>query len=192
MRNYKIFLEFNESLCPKFIDSALTEIIICWLPQDLENMSWASKMYSISKIGDRCLMVWLSGEEAQTIEKMDFSKLKSDLINAVKKILKAPDLPDPVNIIPTRWHQDPFSRGSYSFISAQSCVGDIEKLAQPIYSNPAQEKPNLLFAGEACHTSYFSTTHGAFLTGRKAALYLVDSDENSIKEVDPSKKLCNL
>lgn len=28
-----------------------------------------------------------------------------------------------------------------------------------------QEKPIILFAGEACHEKYFSTAHGAFLSG---------------------------
>ena len=45
----------------------------------------------------------------------------------------------------------------------------------------------MVFAGEATHPSFYSTVHGAFLSGRKAAYYLMDvdtngsNDENNIK-----------
>ncbi len=35
-----------------------------------------------------------------------------------------------------------------------------------------------MFAGEATHSSFYSTVHGAFLSGRKAAYYLLDVDPN--------------
>ncbi|XP_053202764.1 peroxisomal N(1)-acetyl-spermine/spermidine oxidase-like [Panonychus citri] len=187
----KVFIEFNESLSPKFIDPTLTEILTFWLPQDLQSVGWASKIYSIAKVSDRCLLVWLSGEEAIAVETEQVTKVKTHLVQLIRKILKAPDLPDPINLIVTQWKRDPFSQGSYSYIASESSVHDIENFAQPIYSNPGQEKPDLLFAGEACHPSFFSTVHGAFLTGRKAALYLIDSEVNNSTS-ESSKKLSNL
>ncbi|XP_053202608.1 peroxisomal N(1)-acetyl-spermine/spermidine oxidase-like [Panonychus citri] len=174
----KVFIEFNEPLSPKFIDPSLTDCLTFWLPQDLQSVGWASKIYFIVKVSERCLSVWLTGEEAIAVETEQMTKVKAHLVQLIRKILKAPDLPDPINLTVTQWHQDPFSRGSYSYIATGSSVSDIENLAQPIYSNPGQEKPDLLFAGEACHPSFFSTVHGAFLTGRKAALYLIDSEVN--------------
>lgn len=36
-----------------------------------------------------------------------------------------------------------------------------------------KEKPLLLFAGEACHNQYFSTVHGAYLSGVEQAKKIV-------------------
>lgn len=39
-----------------------------------------------------------------------------------------------------------------------------------VHSDSAKEKrPLLLFAGEACHDKYYSTAHGAFLSGCEQA-----------------------
>jgi Flavin containing amine oxidoreductase len=52
-------------------------------------------------------------------------------------------------------------------------------LAQPIghsdatFPNDRTAKPVLCFAGEACHEQYFSTTHGAFLSGMEQAAKIV-------------------
>lgn len=39
------------------------------------------------------------------------------------------------------------------------------------------EPPALLFAGEACHDKYFSTAHGAFLSGVEQATKVINFDE---------------
>jgi spermine oxidase len=74
----------------------------------------------------------------------------------------------------TKWHSNKFIRGSYSFSSIKgdetNFTGKI--LSQPICAKGAEltMKPILYFAGEACHEKYFSTTHGAFLSGTEQAV----------------------
>jgi monoamine oxidase len=60
-----------------------------------------------------------------------------------------------------RWGSDPFARGSYSHAlpGRADCRG---MLAAPVNNR-------LFFAGEACSQQYYSTAHGAFLTGVAAA-----------------------
>jgi monoamine oxidase len=60
-----------------------------------------------------------------------------------------------------RWGRDPFARGSYSHAlpGRADCRG---MLAAPV-------NDRLFFAGEACSQQYYSTAHGAFLTGEVAA-----------------------
>jgi monoamine oxidase len=60
-----------------------------------------------------------------------------------------------------RWHSDPFARGSYSY-ALPGHADDRAKLAEPV-------DDRLFFAGEACSAGDFSTAHGAFATGNKAA-----------------------
>jgi len=46
----------------------------------------------------------------------------------------------------------------------------------------------VLFAGEHCHTNFYSTVHGAFLSGRSAAqiIYTPDSPTEIVMENDDS------
>lgn len=61
----------------------------------------------------------------------------------------------------TAWRSDPFARGGYSS-ALPGHVGDRQILAAPVDGR-------LFFAGEACSETFFSTTHGAWETGVKAA-----------------------
>jgi monoamine oxidase len=62
----------------------------------------------------------------------------------------------------TRWAQDPFAFGSYSYLAVGSSNRDRELLATPVADR-------LFFAGEATRTDYPSTVHGAYLSGQRAA-----------------------
>jgi len=61
----------------------------------------------------------------------------------------------------TAWQQDPWSRGSYSF-ALPGHADDRAVLAAPV-------DDRLFFAGEACSPNFFSTAHGAWLSGIAAA-----------------------
>ena len=61
----------------------------------------------------------------------------------------------------TAWRSDPFARGGYSS-ALPGHAGDRAVLAAPVNGR-------LFFAGEACSKIHFSTTHGAWETGLKAA-----------------------
>jgi monoamine oxidase len=61
----------------------------------------------------------------------------------------------------TAWLQDPWSRGSYSF-AVPGHADDRAVLAAPV-------DDRLFFAGEACSPNFFSTAHGAWLSGIAAA-----------------------
>lgn len=85
----------------------------------------------------------------------------------------------------SRWGSDPLFRGSYSYLGPDCTPADVEALAAPLYAPaPAGDgngaaadggagAPVLLFAGEAAHTKYIGTMHGAYLTGERAAERLV-------------------
>jgi monoamine oxidase len=61
----------------------------------------------------------------------------------------------------TAWGADPFARGSYSY----AVPGRAD--ARATLAAPVEER--LFFAGEACSRDAFSTAHGAYRTGRRAA-----------------------
>jgi monoamine oxidase len=61
----------------------------------------------------------------------------------------------------TAWLQDPWARGSYSF-ALPGHADDRAVLAAPV-------DDRLFFAGEACSANFFSTAHGAWMSGITAA-----------------------
>jgi monoamine oxidase len=61
----------------------------------------------------------------------------------------------------TAWAADPWALGAYSH-ALPGHAGDRAKLAQPV-------DQRLFFAGEATHASFFSTAHGGWESGERAA-----------------------
>jgi len=61
----------------------------------------------------------------------------------------------------TAWKSDPWSRGSYSY-ALPGHADDRAVLAAPV-------DDRLFFAGEACSSNFFSTAHGAWMSGIVAA-----------------------
>ena len=61
----------------------------------------------------------------------------------------------------TAWGADPHALGSYSH-ALPGHAGDRAILAAPV-------DDRIFFAGEACSARFFSTVHGAWMTGEEAA-----------------------
>lgn len=86
-------------------------------------------------------------------------------------------------LVRSTWNSNPLFRGSYSYIATGSSPADIEELAVPLtWHSPSpgtagvaggdrhgEEQPRVFFAGEATHPVFFSTAHGGFESGRRAA-----------------------
>ena len=66
-----------------------------------------------------------------------------------------------IPIAVSEWASDPWAKGSFSH-ALPGHSEDRSRLASPI-------EDRIFFAGEACDSQYFSSTHGALLTGRRAA-----------------------
>jgi len=66
------------------------------------------------------------------------------------------------------WHDDPFSRGAYSYVP----VDGLE--AQQVLSQPLGHK--LFFAGEATCTGHVGTVHGAIQSGQRAAQEVLNTE----------------
>ncbi|ODV83743.1 hypothetical protein CANARDRAFT_9307 [[Candida] arabinofermentans NRRL YB-2248] len=87
-------------------------------------------------------------------------------------------VPDPVNVISTKWSQDPFSRGSYAACKPGDDPTDLVIALERGLSN-------VRFAGEHTILDGAGAVHGAWLSGaREADVILV---ELGIKEGDSSE-----
>ncbi|OTF70992.1 peroxisomal N(1)-acetyl-spermine/spermidine oxidase-like protein, partial [Euroglyphus maynei] len=180
----KIFMEYSSksTIFEAFTKDGDTidEIMLLWNENDDQTnvetdttiaikSQWYKKIYSIYRISDHCIQLWVSGKEANIVEQMDENEINDQLTEQFRRIFKNENFPRADNVIITRWGMDPYSLGSYSFICKDSSPDDIEKLSKPIYLRPNDELPAIVFGGEATHKEYFSTVHGAFLSGIDAA-----------------------
>lgn len=88
----------------------------------------------------------------------------------------------------TSWHKQEYCKGSYTAIGVGGSQDDIEIVAQPLYSSPHHSKPSVLFAGEHTHSNFYSTVHGAYLSGRTAAQVILtpDTAQEIVMESDSS------
>ncbi|CAK7309488.1 Spermine oxidase [Vulpes lagopus] len=87
-----------------------------------------------------------------------------------------PNIPKPRRILRSAWGSNPYFRGSYSYTQVGSSGADVEKLAKPLpYTESSKMAPmQVLFSGEATHRKYYSTTHGALLSGQREAARLIE------------------
>lgn len=81
--------------------------------------------------------------------------------------------PAPNGTLISRWRQDPYSLGSYSFLAVGSTPQDRSVIGEPVGDR-------LFFAGEAVNRAHPSTVHGAHLSGRDAAEAVLATDAQRI------------
>lgn len=166
----KVALEFSK---PLHSHSTGTFRLI-WLESEYgfpEQYPWATKLYTVSRIRDSNMyMAWFCGEDAQAIEALEDSEVAEGICLVLEKFLQTP-VERPIRVERSRWCKDQLFLGSYSYNTVGSSKVDREILAKPVSgSTPLQ----LLFAGEATHSSLFGTTNGAFETGIRAANEVLD------------------
>jgi polyamine oxidase len=101
------------------------------------------------------LIGYSGGERAKEIERLPDDMIIQKVMKQCYEIYDCP-IPQPDSYFQTRWSEDPFSFGSYSYISHETPLNAYAALAQPIANK-------LYFAGEATSEKYAATTHGAYL-----------------------------
>jgi monoamine oxidase len=107
------------------------------------------------------LLGFNAGTYGEQLEAQSDSAIAASAMIVLRKIY-GKSIPDPVDVLVTRWKSDVFSRGSYSHIPPNTSGSDYDSLASSVGGS-------LFFAGEATHRKYPSTVHGAWLSGRRAA-----------------------
>ena len=88
---------------------------------------------------------------------------KDGLVQHVMQILNTiiPNFPPPVAAAVTRWNNDEFSRGSYSYVPIHGENREREAFLAPF--------GNILFAGEHVNGARYAYTDGAYMSGVSAA-----------------------
>lgn len=113
------------------------------------------------------LLAFNGGSRAIAMEAMTDEEITAEAMD-VLRAMYGPNIPNPINVIQTRWNSDPFAKGAYGFMMAGADVETTRyKLRKPVSNR-------LFFAGEATSVDYYATTTGAMLTGAQAAQEIID------------------
>ncbi|NJN20107.1 MAG: FAD-dependent oxidoreductase [Leptolyngbya sp. RL_3_1] len=111
---------------------------------------------------DRNILVALSfGTYAGQVETRSDAAIQAEIMDSLRVVF-GEAIPEPAQMIVTRWSQDPETLGAYSFTGKDVQPRDFAQLAAPVGDR-------LFFAGEHTTFEYHGTTHGAYLSGIAAA-----------------------
>jgi len=106
------------------------------------------------------------GNYPLVIEQASDKDMVSDAMQAVRSLFGR-KVPEPMDHLATRWSQDPWTYGAYSYPAVGTRPSSFDNLAKPIAKT-------LLLAGEHTLFDYHGTTHGAYLSGIRAAQIIDD------------------
>ncbi|KAF7518865.1 hypothetical protein PCG10_010508 [Penicillium crustosum] len=113
-----------------------------------------------------CLIALMAGDAAHQAESTSDEEIITEVTGQLRNVFKHTTVPDPLETIITRWGQDPFTYGSYSYVAAEAFPDDYDLMARSI--------GNLHFAGEATCGTHPATVHGAYLSGLRAASEIIE------------------
>src|SRR5439155_11299696 len=92
-------------------------------------------------------------------------EITSHMLHVLRKVQGGP-IPRPTKHFVTRWGNDPFTNGSYSYVKIGSTPADQDALAAPVAGR-------VLFAGEASSMERYGYADGALSTGIREAKRLL-------------------
>jgi monoamine oxidase len=127
---------------------------------------WASWTNYLPATGQPFLVGFNAARIAEEVEGWTDRDTTASALAALRAMF-GNAVPDPLGSQISRWRQDPFALGAYSF----NAVGTSRKDRKALFG--ADWDDRLVFAGEATSADKPATVHGALMTGRAAALSLL-------------------
>ncbi|XP_010618308.1 peroxisomal N(1)-acetyl-spermine/spermidine oxidase isoform X2 [Fukomys damarensis] len=178
--NNKVFLEFEKP----FWEPHCQFIQMVWedtspLQDTASGLqdSWFKKLIGFLVLPSfksvHVLCGFIAGLESEFMETLSDEEVLLSLTQVLRKMTGNPQLPAPKSVLRSRWHSAPYTRGSYSYVAVGSTGDDMDLLAQPLPEDGTGPQLQILFAGEATHRTFYSTTHGALLSGWREADRLI-------------------
>jgi monoamine oxidase len=109
------------------------------------------------------LVLLIGGDAGRRIEDFENDRARDWAVAVLGEMFG--DVPPPVSVRVTRWHNDPYARGAYSFVAVRASAEDFDALAAPVGDR-------LLFAGEATVRAHWACMHSAYVSGLREAARL--------------------
>jgi monoamine oxidase len=147
----KLFLSFS-GILPEIGDNA-------YLIGSTRRRETAS--YQVRPLGRPVISCFFGGRWAAELEEEGAAAMAAFAADELARLFGGDIRRQIAPLAVTAWRRDPWARGSYSY-ALPGHADDRAVLAAPV-------EDRLFFAGEACSPNFFSTAHGAWLTGLAAA-----------------------
>lgn len=179
----KIFLQFENAWWEKAEGFQLI-----WRDEHKDDSHWTRFMTGFDVVTPgppNTLLGWVGGYGALEMEKLSDEQIISDCIFILEKFTKK-TVPQPIRFFCSHWNSNPFIRGAYSYTSVncddephfqktvtEPIICSAEHSSQQSTHSAMKTSATLSFAGEAFHDKYFSTVHGAYLSGIEQAKRLL-------------------
>jgi monoamine oxidase len=127
---------------------------------------WADWTSYLPATGQPLLVGFNAARMADEVEGLDDRDTTASAMSALRAMFGSA-APDPIGSQISRWRQDPFALGAYSF----KAVGTSRRDRKALFG--ADRDGRMSFAGEATSADQPATVHGALITGRRAASALI-------------------
>jgi monoamine oxidase len=148
----KQFLRFDEPFWPTDVD---------WLEHlDTDAANWPQWVSFAPFRRTPLLLAFTGGSTAWSTERRSDRAVVDDMLRALRSMFGR-SVPRPRGWQITRWGNERYTRGGYSYNAAGMLPSDRRALAEPF--------GRVHFAGEATHVEHYGTVHGAYLSGLAAA-----------------------
>jgi monoamine oxidase len=112
------------------------------------------------------LMTFAYADYGRQTETMTDAQVIEEIMNHLRDIYGS-SIPNPTNMLRTKWYTNENAFGSYSYTAVGTEMRHFDDLA-------AEVSDKLFFAGEHTEADYFSTAHGAYLSGVREADKIID------------------
>lgn len=112
------------------------------------------------------LMTFAYADFARLTESMTDAQIIEEIMLHLKDIY-GNSIPYPNQILRTKWQSNEFSFGSYAYTALETKMQHFDDIAEAV-------NDKLFFAGEHTEIDYFSTVHGAYLSGIREADKIID------------------
>lgn len=114
------------------------------------------------KFSNENILLGLSfGAYARTADRMSQAQMTEDALDVLRGVWPGA-VGKPLGMVTTRWSQDPHFLGTYSYPQAGGTLAQFDDLSEPL-------RKRVFFAGEHTVFEHLGTTHGALMSGRRAA-----------------------
>ena len=106
------------------------------------------------------------GAYAQVADRMTDEEMAADALEALRDVW-GDSVAEPTEILMTQWSKDPWTFGAYAYPTPGSQTSTSDDLSDPI-------EGRLFLCGEHTTFDYMATTHGAYISGLKAAKMIIE------------------
>ncbi|XXG61203.1 hypothetical protein AAC387_Pa04g2917 [Persea americana] len=157
------------------------------LTEETSNRGEFFLFYSYSSVsGGPLLVALVAGESAIKFEMMSPVETVERVLEILRRIFtpRGIEVPNPVQVVCTRWGKDQFTYGSYSHVAVGASGDDYDILAESVGDG------RVFFAGEATNRRYPATMHGALLSGLREAANI--SRAANRRSLAPMERIVNV